>query len=163
MNAQCLHLLCIEDDDADLEALRGYTDILGWTAIFARNGIDGYALAKTRRFDVIVTDQNMPGLTGLGLIKVLREGHGPNAQTPVMLNSHSLTPPVLLDAERLNVETVVAKPLLLTDFKNGTQRLARGMHTKDDPADQADAMFRTIGDWIAHFVARNSVPRAWRA
>ena len=118
-------LLCVDDDPGDREALREYIDILGWNAVFAANGTDGYAHAQVKRYDLIVVDQNMPDLTGLGLVKCIRARSGPNAETPIFLNSRSLTPSITADAANLQVEAIEDKPLLLSRFKATSMRLLR--------------------------------------
>lgn len=138
------NLLCVEDDPADREALRDYVDILGWNASFSTSGIQGHARAMQTRFDVIVTDQNMPGLTGLGLVACLRHGKGPNARTPVLLNTQLLTPDVLERAQQLQIEAVVEKPLMLTSFKERIHRLLR----RRSAADQAMRGLGTLSVYI---------------
>lgn len=38
----------------------------------AKNGVEALELAKTRQFDLIITDVNMPQLDGLSLVRELR-------------------------------------------------------------------------------------------
>ncbi|MEM7060362.1 MAG: response regulator [Pseudomonadota bacterium] len=112
-----LKLLCVEDDPVDVRTLLEIINEFGWTATFATNGLDGYAFAQTERFDVIVSDQNMEDLTGLGLFKCVRSGNGPNSQTPFVLNSWSFTPEIIRSAEEMQVDALVAKPLLKMHVK----------------------------------------------
>jgi len=44
----------------------------GYTVIEAVDGLDGLAKAKQQTVDLVLTDQNMPGMDGLSLIKALR-------------------------------------------------------------------------------------------
>jgi two-component system chemotaxis response regulator CheY len=39
----------------------------------AVDGLDGLERARARRYDAIITDQNMPNLDGLGFIRALRD------------------------------------------------------------------------------------------
>ena len=44
----------------------------GYTVIEAVDGLDGLAKAKQQTVDLVLTDQYMPGMDGLSLIKALR-------------------------------------------------------------------------------------------
>ena len=118
------NILCVEDDPADQEALRGYADILGWPMTFAMNCAEGYERANSRRYDVILTDQNMPDCSGLDLIRKIRSSDGPSKNTPVLLNSWGLSDSVRAIAQALAVNVVLPKPVLLSTFKTEIRKLA---------------------------------------
>lgn len=132
MDDKCLNLLCVEDDPADARLLKNIVDSLGWSATYATNGLDGYAFAQTKRFDVIVTNQTMPDLPGLGLFKCVRTGHGPNSATPFLLNSRSFTSEIIELVLKFKVEAVVEKPLLKSHLKDQLLRLSRGQSAAND-------------------------------
>jgi two-component system chemotaxis response regulator CheY len=44
----------------------------GYEVVEAADGMDGLAKAKARGFDLVLTDQNMPRMDGLTLVKSLR-------------------------------------------------------------------------------------------
>lgn len=46
----------------------------GWTVLEARDGREGLALARDGHPDIIVTDLRLPGLTGISLVRALRNG-----------------------------------------------------------------------------------------
>ena len=43
------------------------------TVVQAVDGLDGLAQARSLRADMVITDLNMPGLNGLGLIREIRK------------------------------------------------------------------------------------------
>lgn len=45
----------------------------GYQVIDAVDGVDGLAKARATQFDLVLTDQNMPNMDGLTLIRSLRE------------------------------------------------------------------------------------------
>lgn len=126
MDGKGLNLLCIVGDSADMRNLSEIVNALGWTATFASNGLDGYAFAMTKRFDVILTDQDMDDLPGLGVFKCVRTGNGPNSATPFLLNSREFTSEIIQTANEMQVDALVEIPLLQSHLKDLLPTLARG-------------------------------------
>lgn len=58
----------------------------GYRVIEASDGADGLAKATAQPVDAIITDQNMPGLDGLGMIRALR-AHPVGRGVPVIFLS----------------------------------------------------------------------------
>jgi len=62
------------DDSASIRQMVGFTlKSAGYEVVDAADGQDGIDKARTRNFDLILTDQNMPHMDGLTLIRTLRE------------------------------------------------------------------------------------------
>jgi len=62
------------DDSASIRQMVGFTlKSSGYEVSDAADGLDGLEKAKARAFDLILTDQNMPRMDGLTLIRTLRE------------------------------------------------------------------------------------------
>lgn len=95
----------VAEDNAALARVIGHTlTSRGFEVEVTRDGEEAWAAGGTREFDLVVTDHQMPRLTGLELCERLRAA-GPNRQTPVLL----LTAKGLeLDSERLREEYGVA-------------------------------------------------------
>jgi len=56
----------------------------GYQVVEAIDGMDAYEKAQTQSFDLVLTDQNMPRMDGLGLTRKLREH--PNFKTvPILM------------------------------------------------------------------------------
>ncbi|HKZ01623.1 MAG TPA: response regulator, partial [Pyrinomonadaceae bacterium] len=79
--------LLIVDDDADLRVLlAGYFRRLGFQVEDRESGTDALEPALTGRFDCFILDVSMPGLTGIELLKRLRDR---GIQTPALfLTAH---------------------------------------------------------------------------
>jgi two-component system chemotaxis response regulator CheY len=61
------------DDSASIRQMVAFTlKNAGYDVVEAADGMDGLTKAKTRGFDLILTDQNMPRMDGLTLVKSLR-------------------------------------------------------------------------------------------
>ena len=61
------------DDSASIRQMVAFTlKSSGYEVVEAVDGMDGLEKAKTKTFNLILTDQNMPRMDGLNLIKNLR-------------------------------------------------------------------------------------------
>lgn len=65
-------VLCV-DDSASIRQMVGFTlKSAGYEVVEAVDGMDGLDKAKARTVNLVLTDQNMPRMDGLTLIKSLR-------------------------------------------------------------------------------------------
>lgn len=139
MEPASVTLLCVENDDIDQRQLREMIGSLNWSAIYASNGLDGYAYAQTQRFDAIIANQKMPDLTGLGMFKCVRKGNGPNAQTPFLISSWEFTQDDLSAARDLGVEALAVKPFVRSHLRDQILHLCRGIKAANQPLEPSDA------------------------
>lgn len=62
------------DDSASMRKMVSFTLTgAGYQVVEAVDGQDGFEKAQTQKIDLVLTDQNMPRLDGLGLTRKLRE------------------------------------------------------------------------------------------
>ena len=73
------------DDSASIRQMVSFTlKSAGYEVVEAVDGMDGLDKAKARAFNLVLTDQNMPRMDGLSLIKSLRAM--PNYRTvPILM------------------------------------------------------------------------------
>ena len=61
------------DDSASMRQMVSFTlKGAGFTVVEAVDGVDALSKAKTGKFDLVLTDVNMPNMDGISLIKELR-------------------------------------------------------------------------------------------
>jgi len=73
------------DDSASIRQMVAFTlKGAGYSVVEAVDGEDGLAKAKTTEINMVLTDQNMPKMDGLTLIKNLR-GLPKYAATPILM------------------------------------------------------------------------------
>ncbi|MGB8516814.1 MAG: response regulator [Gallionella sp.] len=78
------------DDSASIRQMVGFTlKSAGYEVIEAVDGQDGLDKAKQRTVDLVLTDQNMPRMDGLTLIKTLRTLPSYRATPILMLTTES--------------------------------------------------------------------------
>ena len=69
-----MHSILAVDDSASMRQMVSFTlKNAGYDVVEAVDGEDAFAKARARDFDLVLTDQNMPRLDGLGLTRKLRE------------------------------------------------------------------------------------------
>jgi two-component system, chemotaxis family, chemotaxis protein CheY len=78
-------ILLVDDSSTIRNMLKAYLLPLGYTVIEAPGGRAGLEKARTDHLDLIITDQNMPGMDGLGMVKAIREGGEKNAHVPIVV------------------------------------------------------------------------------
>ncbi len=79
-----MRILIIEDDrEAASYLVKAFREA-GHVADHAADGLDGYAMAESGAYDVLVVDRMLPKLDGLSLIRSLREQ---KVETPVLILS----------------------------------------------------------------------------
>jgi two-component system chemotaxis response regulator CheY len=80
-----LRALVIDDSQTMRRSLtHALGNIGGMTCIEAADGVDGIRKFEQDRFDVIVTDINMPVMDGLKLVSHIRKGVG-NKDVPIVI------------------------------------------------------------------------------
>ena len=75
------------DDEIDL--LKPHLMFLrnkGYDVVTANNGRDALDMADAEPFDLIILDENMPGLTGLETLTIIKQRH---PETPVIMITKS--------------------------------------------------------------------------
>lgn len=65
-------ILTVDDSPSIRQMVRLVLTQAGYAVVDAANGSEGLGKAKAQRFDLVVTDLNMPVMDGLSLIKELR-------------------------------------------------------------------------------------------
>jgi DNA-binding response OmpR family regulator len=77
-----LHILVIEDEPKVAKAIREGLESENYQVTVAATGEDGYFLATTQAFDLILLDLMLPGRSGLEILTALRKQ---KCQTPVLI------------------------------------------------------------------------------
>jgi phosphoserine phosphatase RsbU/P len=98
-------ILLIDDCRNGLLVRTALLEDMGCQVEMACNGEDGLKLFDRYRFDVVVTDYRMPGLTGLEVIGKIRE-RDPEARI-ILLST--MVEPLGLNEENTGADAVIAK------------------------------------------------------
>jgi two-component system cell cycle sensor histidine kinase/response regulator CckA len=108
--------ILVIDDEAPLrQLLETSLSRKGYTVTTARDGLDAIDVLgrMEKRFDVVLLDLNMPGATGIEVLKVLKVTH-PNAK--VLVITGHLTPEARAEFEQLGQKDFIRKPYTLDEL-----------------------------------------------
>jgi EAL domain-containing protein (putative c-di-GMP-specific phosphodiesterase class I)/CheY-like chemotaxis protein len=121
-------VLVVDDEPLLLAVYRRILTSAGWTVETASNGAEARALARTDDFDVIVSDIRMPGMTGVELLRAVRER---DLDVPVVLLTGDPNVDTAAEAVEYGAFRYLGKPVdsgkLLEVLRRGMQlhRLAK--------------------------------------
>ena len=145
------------DDEIDL--LKPHILFLkakGYDLVTVNNGRDALELAQSEHFDLIILDENMPGLTGLETLQRIKQSA---PTTPVIMITKSEEENIMDQAVGNNIADYLIKPvnpnqILLSIKKNlHSERLVSEQASTDyrqEFANIADMISRadTLDDWM---------------
>ena len=76
----------------------------------AESGEEAIKKLSTTRYDLIITDLHMDGISGLGLLKAIRS-HPVLRGTPVIMATSETSSDTVRQAKNLNVDAFILKPV----------------------------------------------------
>jgi two-component system cell cycle response regulator DivK len=108
-------ILIIEDNEKNLKLVRDVLQVKGYATVEAGTAEDGIALARERKPDLILMDIQLPGMSGIEALKVLRAD-----ATTAAIPAIAVTASVMQQDRRLITEAgfdgYVGKPINLKEF-----------------------------------------------
>ena len=118
------HVLIVDDEDMVLVSLRDTLAREGYQVTTAPNAIEGLARMKEKGFSVVITDQQMPMLTGLEFLSLVRELQ-PDT-TRILITAVLSLSTVIESINKGEIYRFIVKPWLreelLVTVKNAVQR-----------------------------------------
>jgi two-component system, chemotaxis family, chemotaxis protein CheY len=102
--------ILVVDDDSDLRLLYGFVLIRsGYLVDFAEDGAAGWEELQSKPYDLLITEQEMPNLSGVELIRKLRAAR---MALPVVMAARRLPLEQLAEDPSLQLAATLAKPFL---------------------------------------------------
>jgi two-component system, OmpR family, response regulator len=75
MKNQQLNILCADDEPSVCCVLKDYLGELGHNVDIAENGSLAYHFVRTRNYDLVFMDKNMPVMDGIDSVRAIRESN----------------------------------------------------------------------------------------
>ena len=140
-------ILVVDDDKANLELLTRRLARSGYKSISVDNGADALKQLENHRFDLILLDHMMPGMTGLEVLDQLK--HNPRHRTiPVIMLSAADDVDLMVQCVLRGAEDYISKPfnpVLLTARINACLEKVR---LRQNVARQLKVFISSPGDVI---------------
>ena len=119
------------DDDVDIRRLNlGALSRAGFQIDEAEDGATAWETLQQNRYDLLVTDNNMPKVTGIDLVKMLRAAH---MDLPVIMVTGY--PPEEFHHPSLQPAVVVLKPYTIPELLRTVEYILRATASKRSECD----------------------------
>ncbi len=106
-------ILIIDDNNDILDIFKKLLVEEGFNVSAAKSGITGIELFKKERFDLVITDTHMPGISGLDIAENIRHNF---IKVPIVLMSSDYLPIGPDDVKKLGVNAIISKTINDYDF-----------------------------------------------
>jgi len=120
-----LRILLVDDNVAVAETINRVLGREGHAVTYAQNGEEAWTLCadgKAAAFDLVMTDQNMPVMTGVEFIRKLRSA---GETVRVVVVSGHLAPELVKELDVLGVSGVLAKPFTQKELSSVVAKACR--------------------------------------
>jgi DNA-binding NtrC family response regulator len=149
-------ILVVDDDPVMREMVTEMLEGAGYGVVAADGGRRALELAEEREFDCVVSDVQMPEMSGLELLGRLREQH---PEAPVLLMTSFGTIEVAVEAMRLGAHDFVTKPFPAEQLLVTVERALEKRQLQDENRRLRAAVERTasFGDLVGKSLAMNEI------
>ena len=121
------HILYIDDDEAQVFLIKRMLERWGYRVSAYIEQVEALeALAGEKRFDLVMTDFNMPGLSGLEVARAIRDAQ---PDLPVIVVSGYITDALRAQAAAVGVRELISKPHEIEELRDVVHRLLKPRET----------------------------------
>jgi DNA-binding response OmpR family regulator len=112
-------VLVVDDEPSVGDALNLILSENGYTAVVAATGLDARSRAGTQRFDIAIIDIGLPDISGLDLVRYLRQI---NSALPIIIITAQPTGKTMEQAGGLDAVDVLPKPFSPAKILNAIRK-----------------------------------------
>ena len=134
-----IRILVVDDDEAVRQTLADMLELNGFQVITATDGTEGLSFARRIRPTLIITDVNMPGLTGFELLEALRHDEVLRS-IPVIVISAKADRAAMRQGMELGAADFITKPFTESEVLHS---IATRLEKKE-LLDELDAFAHTV-------------------
>jgi len=140
-------ILVVDDTPGTLEVLQRSLTVEGYTTYTAPNAVDALNLLDGTVVDLVITDLKMPKISGIDLIRHIRENY---KNTAVMMITGYATVESAVEAVKSGAEEYVPKPFtdgeLLAAVRRVLDKLRQRRETAAQPVQTPQCAYGLIGE-----------------
>jgi len=107
-------ILLVDDDEIMRDSCRQILSKDGYNVKIARDGIEGFNILKEDSFDLVLLDLKMPGMSGLEVLKRIKEN---DPETVVIVVTGFATVESAVEAMKLGAYDFLPKPFTPAEFR----------------------------------------------
>ena len=123
MDNKTIKILVVDDFATMRKVVRNLLKQIGYENIIeAEDGVSALKMLKSQKIDFIVSDWNMPNMTGLELLKAVRADNELNATPFLMITAEALQDNVVA-AVRAGVSNYIVKPFTAETLNGKIQKI----------------------------------------
>ena len=123
--ADSFRILVVDDEPAQRELVAGFLRKQGFDVVEAAGGGEAVARFKRESFDLVLTDQRMPDLSGLEVLEAVRSA---SPETAVVIMTAYGTIETAVSAIRAGAADYLTKPLNLDELLHRVHRVRERHH-----------------------------------
>jgi DNA-binding response OmpR family regulator len=131
------HILLVEDDPAINRLMAKVLTHAGYQVDTAEDGQAGWEALCKHQHDLLITDNVMPGLSGLELAEKIRSAH---MEMPILLISGSLVQSELKNNPSLHIASLLNKPFRIDELLNEVKKALSKSEREPVPAESHSAI-----------------------
>ena len=112
-------ILVVDDHPTNRMVMRKQADTLGYAVVDVEDGAEALEQWRTGKFALVLTDLNMPGMSGYELSRAIRqeeESHE-DRRIPIIACSANAIPGVREDCMQAGMDDYIAKPIRLMELR----------------------------------------------
>jgi two-component system chemotaxis response regulator CheY len=118
-----MRILIVDDFSTMRRIVRNLLTDLGYTNMTeADDGNTAWPMLQSGNFDFVVTDWNMPGMTGIDLLRNIR-GDARIAKTPVLMVTAEAQRDQIIQAAQAGVNGYIIKPFTAQTLKEKIDKI----------------------------------------
>jgi signal transduction histidine kinase/DNA-binding NarL/FixJ family response regulator/HPt (histidine-containing phosphotransfer) domain-containing protein len=126
------HILVIEDNEMNRRVLKGFLEKDGHVVTLTDSGDQGLTTLRNGKFDVVFTDINLSGMSGLDVIRSIRDDENEAiARIPVMAITGNVAASDIEQYNKSGFNGFIAKPVDPDALRQALQKIQNGDLQKD--------------------------------
>ncbi len=156
-----ISILVVDDSPTTLEVLQRNLTAVGYDVYTSPGVSEAIEILRSTNIDLVITDYKMPHLSGLDLIRYIRENF---KQIEIIMITGYATVDGAVKAVKAGAEEYLSKPFtdeeLLTAVENSLEKLRLKKSQLEDASERAKSHFNMIGESVAIKNVFNAISKA---